>query len=38
MIQSITLPMTPEVRLNLKAGDLVKLSGVLYTARDAAHK
>lgn len=34
----INLPLTKEVTKNLKAGDIVELSGVIYTARDAAHK
>lgn len=31
-------PFSEEEIRNLKAGDIVKISGVLYTARDAAHK
>jgi fumarate hydratase subunit beta len=34
----ISLPLTREKAAGLAAGDLVSLSGVLYTARDAAHK
>ncbi|MDD2534253.1 MAG: Fe-S-containing hydro-lyase [Eubacteriales bacterium] len=34
----LELPLTHEAIKDLKAGDLVSLSGVLYTARDAAHK
>jgi fumarate hydratase subunit beta len=34
----INLPMTPEQRRALRAGDKVLLSGTIYTARDAAHK
>ena len=34
----INLPLTKEVTKNLKAGDIVELSGIIYTARDAAHK
>lgn len=34
----INLPLTKEVARTLKAGDIVELSGVIYTARDAAHK
>ncbi|HHW23784.1 MAG TPA: Fe-S-containing hydro-lyase [Clostridiaceae bacterium] len=34
----ITLPLTDEVIRDLKAGDEVLLSGVMYTGRDAAHK
>ena len=34
----ITVPMSRETARTLKAGDSVLLSGVIYTARDAAHK
>ena len=34
----INLPLTDEVIAKLKAGDNVLLTGVLYAARDAAHK
>lgn len=34
----ITLPFSDDIKQNLKAGDAVELSGVIYTARDAAHK
>jgi fumarate hydratase subunit beta len=34
----IGLPLRDTDRISLKAGDKVLLSGVLYTARDAAHK
>jgi fumarate hydratase subunit beta len=34
----ITAPLTDETVLSLKAGDNVLISGVIYTARDAAHK
>ena len=34
----ITTPLEPEVIEKLKAGDQVSITGVLYTARDAAHK
>ena len=34
----ITAPMTREQARQLKSGDSVLLSGVIYTARDAAHK
>ena len=37
-IIEISTPLTDEVITRLKAGDNVKISGVLYTARDAAHK
>ncbi len=35
---SVNVPMSREVARSLKAGDSVLLSGVIYTARDAAHK
>lgn len=35
---SLTTPITKEKCKELKAGDLVYISGVIYTARDAAHK
>lgn len=38
MIKKITLPLTDKIVANLKAGDNVLLSGVLYVARDAAHR
>ncbi len=34
----LTTPLTSEDTRQLKAGDVVYLSGVLFTARDAAHK
>ena len=34
----ITAPMTREVARTLRAGDSCLISGVIYTARDAAHK
>ncbi|HHQ44884.1 MAG TPA: fumarate hydrolyase [Candidatus Altiarchaeales archaeon] len=34
----ITSPLTEEVARSLKAGDKVELSGIIVTARDAAHK
>ena len=34
----IELPLTAEKVAELRAGDTVKLSGIIYTARDAAHK
>ena len=34
----IELPLTAEKVAQLHAGDTVKLSGIIYTARDAAHK
>lgn len=38
MEKRITAPLTDEVVQNLKAGDYVYITGVIYTARDAAHK
>lgn len=38
MEKNISLPLKEEDIENLKAGDYVYLSGVMYTARDAAHK
>ena len=38
MEKRITTPLTKEKISDLKAGDSVLLSGVIYTARDAAHK
>ena len=38
MAISITAPLTREAAGNLRAGDSCLLSGVIYTARDAAHK
>ena len=38
MPKKITLPLTDEVLKDLKAGDNVLLNGVIYVARDAAHK
>lgn len=37
-IHHIQTPLTDEVIAKLRAGDQVLLSGVIYTARDAAHK
>ena len=34
----LTTPLTREKARGLKAGDSVLISGVIYTARDAAHK
>ena len=36
-IREVTTPLTDEDVEGLKAGDRVRLSGVIYTARDAAH-
>ncbi len=38
MSKQITTPLTDEVIAGLRAGDEVAISGVIYTARDAAHK
>lgn len=38
MEKHINLPITREMARELKSGDEVLLSGVIYTARDAAHK
>ncbi|MCX7990517.1 MAG: Fe-S-containing hydro-lyase [Proteobacteria bacterium] len=38
MVKKITTPLTEEVITGLKAGDLVSITGYIYTARDAAHK
>lgn len=35
---NITLPLTDDVVEKLRAGDGVRLSGVIYSARDAAHR
>lgn len=38
MIKNITTPFSADETKSLKAGDQLKLSGVIYTGRDAAHK
>jgi fumarate hydratase subunit beta len=38
MAKKITLPLNDEVLKDLRAGDSILLTGVIYTARDAAHK
>jgi len=38
MVKKVTLPLTDETLKDLRAGDDVLLSGVMYVARDAAHK
>ena len=38
MAISIKTPLTREQARQLKSGDSVLLTGVIYTARDAAHK
>ncbi|PKM90189.1 MAG: fumarate hydratase [Firmicutes bacterium HGW-Firmicutes-12] len=37
-IKRITAPLTAEIVSKLKAGDMIEITGVIYTARDAAHK
>jgi fumarate hydratase subunit beta len=38
MAKKINLPLNEKTIAGLKAGDVVLLSGIMYTARDAAHK
>lgn len=38
MKKELKTPITKEMVKNLKAGDSVEITGVIYTARDAAHK
>ena len=38
MDRHITVPMSAETAVSLHAGDYVFLDGIIYTARDAAHK
>lgn len=35
---NVSVPFTAEQAKQLKAGDMITISGVIYTARDAAHK
>lgn len=35
---SLTTPLTKEKAVKLNAGDIVEITGTIYTARDAAHK
>ena len=37
-MKHLQLPLTIEERTSLRAGEMILLSGVIYTARDAAHK
>lgn len=37
-VKRITTPLSDETIASLKAGDAVRITGVLYTARDAAHR
>ena len=36
--KKLQLPLTEEIIKSLRAGDILELSGVIYTGRDAAHK
>lgn len=38
VIKYIQAPLTAETVKDLHAGDVVRISGYIYTARDAAHK
>ena len=38
MVKKVKLPLTDEILKDLKAGDNILLNGVIYLARDAAHK
>ncbi|NLX76483.1 MAG: Fe-S-containing hydro-lyase [Clostridiaceae bacterium] len=38
MTYKITAPLTRDIVDSLRAGDMVEISGTIYTARDAAHK
>ena len=38
MVKKIQLPLTKELAKDLRAGDQVLLTGILYTSRDAGHK
>ena len=38
MTVKITTPFTKEQASKLRAGDIVSITGTIYTARDAAHK
>jgi len=37
-VKKISTPLCPEQLQGLQAGDMVEISGVIYTGRDAAHK
>lgn len=37
-IKKVTLPLTDEQIKSLKVGDILEMTGVIYTGRDAAHK
>ena len=38
IIKYIKAPLSAETVKELRAGDVVRISGYIYTARDAAHK
>lgn len=38
MDKKISMPLSEEEALSLRAGDYVYITGTIYTARDAAHK
>jgi len=38
MIRKIYTPFDDKLAMSLKAGDMAEISGIIYTARDAAHK
>jgi fumarate hydratase subunit beta len=38
MVRQISTPLTKDIIQTLKAGDMINISGTIYTARDAAHK
>lgn len=38
MAKKIITPLTDEIIKDLRCGDIVEITGVIYTARDAAHK
>ena len=38
LVKKIVPPLTREMLEDLRAGDLVEISGIIYAARDAAHK
>lgn len=38
MEKAVKAPLSHEAAKELRAGDIVKISGIIYTARDAAHK
>ncbi len=38
MEKHITTPLTQDITKTLQAGDIVYITGIIYTARDAAHK